>query len=362
MANIQASVIVSTCHSDRELDICLAALVAQNFDHTRFEIIVVDLGNRLATHALVHRWIEATTAYQIPAPVAFAPLEPNGKGTALSVAVKPVESQPVLTYLPQFRYIPLYGEDRNPTRAWNAGWRAAQGSLIAFTEPDCIPGSNWLRRGVETLQEGYDAVTGQIDIPLSDTPTDYEINARALMASEFMIANCFFRKSVLEARGGFDEDFSTGWRADTDLYFRLLDANANLRMISDALVLRPVQRAKWWISLKQQRKNYHDALLYKKHPRLYQKKIGHSSPLQDYASILSILAVLVGLISGAPAWALAGLVAWLFVTLWNAGDRLKSTTHRPGHMLEILVTSALIPFFAIYWRIRGSLAFKVWHL
>ena len=40
---------------------------------------------------------------------------------------------------------------------------------------------------------------------------------------EFVTANCFYRRDVLEAVGGFDERFRAPWREDSDLFFTLLE-------------------------------------------------------------------------------------------------------------------------------------------
>jgi hypothetical protein len=39
--------------------------------------------------------------------------------------------------------------------------------------------------------------------------------------------------------------------------------------------------------------------------------------------------------------------------------RLQHTSHAPGHVAEMIVTSALIPPLAIFWRLRGALKFRV---
>ena len=55
-------------------------------------------------------------------------------------------------------------------------------------------------------------------MPLPLQPTDYELNAAGLQRSEFVTANCFYRRAALAAAGGFDERFRAPWREDSDLY------------------------------------------------------------------------------------------------------------------------------------------------
>jgi len=39
--------------------------------------------------------------------------------------------------------------------------------------------------------------------------------------------------------------------------------------------------------------------------------------------------------------------------------RLRGTSHAPGHIAEMAVTSALIPPLSVFWRLRGAVKFRV---
>ncbi len=87
--------------------------------------------------------------------------------------------------------------------------------------------------------------------------TDYELNARNLVRSEFVTANCFYRKQALEAVGGFDERFRMAWREDSDLFFSLLERSngsgpSAFVQAPDAVVVHPVRPAGWGVSISQQ--------------------------------------------------------------------------------------------------------------
>lgn len=362
MSKILISVVVPTYKRDYLLDVCISALVAQDYDHSLFEIVVVDDGNDPKTRALVDRWSEATAAYRISAEKGMYQVVPvTSSADVYNSLPVVIEQEPVLSHLPLIRYIPVTGDRHSPANARNLGWRAAQGEYIAFTDDDCIPYSTWLRRGVETLDLGYDGVTGQVDMPLSDHPTDFEMNSRGLMTSEYVTANCFYRKPLLEAIGGFDERFEIAWREDTDLFFNALKENARLIYVPDVVVLHPIQPQKWGVCLGQQRKNYYNALLYKKHSQLYREKFGYRPPLRYYSALASLVGVAAGLALGLPQLAAGSALLWLLLTLTFAGQRLRGTSHRPAHVLEMLVTSALIPVLGLYWRWRGNIAFRVWN-
>jgi glycosyltransferase involved in cell wall biosynthesis len=318
------SVVVPTYKRPDLLTRCLDALAQQDIDPTCYEVIVVDDAACDETRCLVE-----------------------------SVAQRFMSSRG-----PRLRYIAVTGK-HGPAVARNTGWRAAQGEIIAFTDDDCIPQPCWLRAGTTAFIEGVIGVSGKVIVPLSGIPTDYERNAARLAYSEFVTANCFYLRDTLEAVGGFDEQFTMAWREDSDLFFRLLNEEGKLLFVSEAAVVHPVRPARWGISLSQQRKSMFNALLYKKHPVLYQRKIQATPPWHYYGIIASALLALSGLLLGGQFFALGAACAWVLLTGWFCLLRLRHTSHLPRHVVEMIVTSLLIPPLAIYWRIFGAFKFRV---
>ena len=237
-----------------------------------------------------------------------------------------------------------------PAAARNRGWRRAHADLIAFTDDDTEPQPQWLENGVRALQHA-DAAAGRVVMPISDPPTDYERDAQGLERAEFVTANCFVRRAVLERIGGFDEGFRMAWREDSDLQFRLLRCGARLVRAPDAVVVHPVRPAPWGVSLRQQRKVMFDALLFKKHRELYRSRI-RSGARWDYYLIVGALALM--LAGNAPA-----AVVWAALTGRFFLERQRGASRRPGHLLEMLVTSMLIPPLAVFWRVAGMLRYRV---
>lgn len=361
MTGIAVSVVVPTFHREKLLDRCLNALVQQNLDPSRYEIIIIDDGNSLETRQVVEKWTERTSAYRflnemIPA-VSLRDREYSGDST-VSMDYHPGMSVR-MEYLPLVRYIPMDQGKHGPAAARNYGWQCATGEVIAFTDDDCIPQPDWLKEGLQAIESGADGASGQVIVPLKEHPTDYELNARGLERSEFVTASCFYRKDILLAAGGFDERFTLAWREDTDLYFSLKELGCRLVRVPSAVVLHPVRPASWGISLRQQRKNEFNALLYKKHAFLYRKIIQKQPPIRYYASNLSLIAAAVSWAAHAPGLVGAFLLAWLLLTLAFCSRRLLGTSKSPGHILEMLVTSVLIPPIAVYWRIRGAIRYQV---
>ncbi len=213
--------------------------------------------------------------------------------------------------------------------------------------------------GVAAFADDVVGAWGRVGVPLPPAPTDYERNAAGLEGAEFATANCFYRRDVLVAVDGFDERFTAAWREDSDLFFTLLERGYRLTRAPEATVCHPIRPASWGISLRQQRKSMYNALLYKKHPGLYHQRVRPGTPWHYYAITSTLLAALVSAWNGHRRLALYASAIWLVLTARFCVRRLRNTSHAPGHVAEMIVTSALIPPLTIFWRLRGALKFRV---
>ncbi len=326
---LRVSVVVPTFKRPDLLEKCLTALLAQDFAPTDYEIIIVDD----AACDETRQQVECRAKH----------VECCGH---------------------TIRYIPVMDirSPRGPATARNRGWRAARSEIIAFTDDDCIPERNWLKAGVAVLAGGTIGASGRIIVPLPHTPTDYEYNASHLEQSEFATANCFYRRCALILVGGFDERFTAPWREDSDLFFTLLNRNCIFTSVPAAVVIHPVRSARWGISLHQQRKSMFNALLYKKHPVLYKQKLQATPPWHYYGIVGALLVMLVGILKRSRPVAFAGLCGWLYLTARFCIQRLRQTSRSPLHIVEMIVTSILIPPLAIFWRLRGAIKFRMFFL
>lgn len=317
---IGASVVVPTYHRPDLIQRCLSALVAQDLSPECYEIIIVDNGGCDETRRRVLDLADRTE--------------------------------------PAVRYIRVE-DTKGPAAARNAGWRASSGSIVAFTDDDCVPNVEWLRSGLAAFVDSVAGVSGRIMVPIGPAPTDYERNAAHLAQSSFVTANCFYRREALETMGGFDERFEMAWREDTDLYFGLLERGARLVAAPEAVVVHPVRQTSWGVSLTQQRKSGFNALLYLKHRRLYRERIQASPPWQYYTIVAALAAIPAALAMRCPRLAALAAIAWAVLTARFCRRRLQGTSHAPRHIVEMVVTSAVIPPLSIFWRIRGAIRFRV---
>ncbi len=320
------SVIVPTFKRPMLLSRCLEALLSQDFDPLEYEVIIVDDAVCDQTKCLVEQYAKCAAS----------------RGCTV-------------------RYLAAI-ESHGPAAARNIGVYVARGEIIAFTDDDCIPSTEWLKVGVMAFDEDIVAVAGQIVVPLPALPTDYEYNASYLAHSEFVTANCFVKRNALINIGGFDERFTAAWREDSDLIFTLQEQGASYKTVQDAIVIHPVRPASWGVSINQQRKSLFNALLYKKHPTLYRQKIQPTPPWNYYAIAGSLLVVLIGAISASWLLGCFALGMWMLLTSRFCLVRLKSTSHTPSHIFEMMITSSVIPLLAIYWRLRGAFKFRVFFL
>ena len=317
--NVQLSVVIPTYRRPELLLRCLQALKVQQFDHDAFEVIVITDG---------------------PDKLTEIALDTFQRGSSFS-----------------FIHIKM-PQKRGPAAARNYGWKAAKGNLIVFTDDDCIPNENWLANYYkEYFKDPTRAFTGKTVVPVPKYPTDYERNVAGLESADFITANCACPKNILTDINGFDEQFTIAWREDSELEFKLISLGISITKINAAIVVHPVRSANWGISIKEQKKTIYNALLFKKYPLLYRQKIQPSSPVYYYTIIACFILMLFGIISKANIFFVFGLLSWL--GLWFAYRRLKFTSRKLGHLLEMAVTSLLIPFLSVYWQFYGALKYRV---
>ncbi len=318
---MKVSVVIPTFRRPELLGRCLTAIARQRLGGEDYEVIVVDDACDAATRTAVE-----ARARTFPAALRYVTTDRG------------------------------YG----PAAARNAGWRAARAAIVAFTDDDTLPDRDWLAAGLaQCSSSGAAALAGRIVVPLPDDPTDYERDAAGLAKAEFVTANCFVRHAVLCTVGGFDETFTEAWREDSDLEFRMIEAGFAIGRADAAIVVHPIRPAPFGVSLRQQRKSRWNALLYKKHPALYRERIQRSAPWRYYAIVGSAMAALVGVAIGRPLVALFAGSLWLGATAAFCVQRLRDTSRRPLHVLEMAVTSTLVPPLSVYWRLAGAARFVV---
>ena len=170
------------------------------------------------------------------------------------------------------------------SHARNVGWRGAEGEIVAYIDDDAYPDPDWLTYLAETFRNGDYAGVGGPNIPPSDDGAIAACIANSpggpvhvlltdTEAEHIPGCNMAFRRSALEAVGGFDEQFRVAGD-DVDICWRMLERGWKLGFSPSAQVWhhrRNSVRAYWkyrgglWKA---------EALLRKKRPGKY-NSIGH---------------------------------------------------------------------------------------
>lgn len=128
-------------------------------------------------------------------------------------------------------------------RARNRGIEEARGTLVAFTDDDCLPEPRWLSSLV-AMMAGSDVVGVQgvtLAQPGKVTPFTHQIDARH-PGPPYRTCNIAYRRSILEHLGGFDA--SLRWYADNILGLRARKAGT-IAFAPEAIVLHPPRLREW---------------------------------------------------------------------------------------------------------------------
>jgi len=315
------SVVIPTHDRPKLLIRCLRALCAQTLAKESFEVIVTSDGPDKNTAAALRPWLR------------------NKKLN--------------LTYLSTY-------VKKGPAAARNMGWLSAKSPLVAFTDDDCLPEKEWLSAFLDAYDgDPFVAFTGRTNVPLPSDPTDFALNTARLGEAEFITANCACTKHALLKTGGFDERFKLAWREDSDLHFKLLEINIPVIKVNEAVVIHPVRPARWGVSIKEQKKAAYEALLFSKYPELYKRKIGIGSLWNYYLINILWLVLAASLITRhMPIFRLSAVLLGILLLAF-AVKRLRNSSRKPGHIIEMLSTSIVIPTLSIYWRLYGAIKYRV---
>ena len=199
------SVIVPTYKDDARLQLCVDALADQSLPKDKYEVIVV-----------------------------------NNDTVDLSID------------LPEPNFITLKETKPGSYSARNLGLSKASGSIIAFTDSDCIPDTDWLRCGLEAFeQSAAQRVAGSIQLfykGASMTAVEcyesiFAFDQETNVANGVSVtANLFVRRNVFDLVGTFDDSLLSG--GDTEWNKRATQSGITLELQRSAVVLHPA-RSSW---------------------------------------------------------------------------------------------------------------------
>jgi glycosyltransferase involved in cell wall biosynthesis len=174
---------------------------------------------------------------------------------------------------PAFDLLYVHTDMKGAARARNTGAFYARGDLLAFTDDDCRPDSDWLENAVHYF--GDPTVVGVEGLIVSDRAYDERYRPVTNVGFEgvgFMTANLWLRREIFLAVDGFDARFDdpSPFREDTDLAWRALE-HGTIPFGADVRVYHPPQPRTVVRESHVSRNRFfeNDALLLKKHPQRY---------------------------------------------------------------------------------------------
>ncbi|HZF91026.1 glycosyltransferase family 2 protein [Streptomyces sp.] len=257
------------------------------------------------------------------------------------------------------------GGARGPAAARNAGWRAA-GAVpwIVFLDDDVVPGRSWaadLTRDLAATTEGTAAVTARIEVPLPEgrRPTDWERNTAGLATARWITADMAYRRTALEAAGGFDERFRRAFREDADLALRVTAAGWSVAE-GARTTTHPVRPAGRWVSVRLQAGNADDVLMTRLHGRDWWRRA--DAPRGRLPAHLTVTGAAVAALSCAamrrPRRAAVCAAVWLAGTAEFALARIRPGPRTRDEVVTMVLTSLAVPPAAVWHWLRGQLVHR----
>lgn len=204
------SIIVPVYNDPSGLDDTLNSLLKQNYDMSTTEIIVIDN---------------------------------NSSDNTLHVAQKFQRDLPeLITVLSETEYQSSYASR-------NRGVHYSTGSILAFIDAECIADENWLKNGIQTIeQQDYDLVAGDIRFTFKNSPPtfwDYYDSCRKLNQRKYAeqgfgaTANLFVKRKVITEVGLFKPHLISG--GDWEFGTRATRKGFQISFLETAIAYHPAR-------------------------------------------------------------------------------------------------------------------------
>jgi cellulose synthase/poly-beta-1,6-N-acetylglucosamine synthase-like glycosyltransferase len=201
---VSVTVIVPV-RDDPRLEACLRAISAQDYPAELVDVLVVDNGSRSGVEELIARYRDVR--------VVVEPL--GGSYTARNTAV-----------------------------------RVSTGTVLAFTDADCLPAPHWISSAVAGLARGAGIVAGRIDVRVRDLDRPSPIEAYELVhafpqetyvrrGGACVTANLVTTRAVFDEVGPFVDDLRSG--ADIEWSQRANRAGHRTVYVPEAVVIHPAR-------------------------------------------------------------------------------------------------------------------------
>ncbi len=249
-----ATVIVPAFNSQNTISLCIESLLSQDYPSHLIEIIVVDDGS-------TDRTVEIAQKYNIK-----------------------IISQ----------------KNSGPATARNAGIKEATADIVLFTDADCRPDHDWVRKMLAAFRDSeVVAVKGAYRTVQQEVVArfvQYEYQEKYQWMSGFANIDFIdtysagFRKQALLDIGGYDESFRLPSVEDQELSFRLAACGYKMVFQPEATVKHLHSDSFWKYAKKKFKIGYYKAFLLGKHPNKV-KGDSHTPTSLKYQIILALLGI-----------------------------------------------------------------------
>lgn len=250
----------------------------------------------------------------------------------------------------------LRDENQGPAAARNRGLNQARGTIVAFTDDDCLPQPHWLESIAQAMArpEVY-AVHGPTysSIPPID-PFIHSIHIE--QHHGVATANFAVRKDRLAAVNGFDETFKAPYFEDEDLSRRLQLANGAITWDPEVKVEHPPRVSPFRKAFRSAGYYYYLPYMQRKHPGYWKGAI--PAMARRVAAKTALVALGLAPLAG---WPVGLATAWLALGAWQ-GKRLQAalqkamaarTTLNPVSQVAYFLAEWTLDFVRLFAYVRG---------
>lgn len=322
------SVVISSYNALKTLGKCLDAFESQDFDTSKFQVIIVDDGSTDASKALIHEYI--------------------------------AHEKISLVY--------LFQKNQGAGVARNTGIKQARFDILAYTDADCVPDSNWLSVIYRSIKEekkmflgGYTYTDDVVIFPWKNAPA-HQVGITANMAlSRNITENIFFWNG-----------FSGMLWDDTNFVMDLSNKGIPQIYVPEMKVLHPINILSFERLMIRTKGRQNEVLLYKNHrekvlscfhPIFQPRFFGRIS--LSFVLLLCSFAISISTIIFLWFWVFLSVFFWIYLLFHWYFYRyfivfLPSQDIKISHRdrcKTFFYTLCVLPLYS-YYRIRGSIKFR----